>query len=508
VSAMKILAADDDALSLRVLQRSLEKWGHEVVTVSDGNLAWKALLEDLSIGVAIIDLNMPGVDGYELCRLAREAFGERVIYIILLTARRGTESMLQGFAAGADDYLTKPFRPDELRARVDVGFRVVGLQRMVSERVIEHEAMERRYRELVNSLDVIVWEAELEPWRHRFISEQAAQLLGGRVERFIDTDAWLSHILPADRPAFEAYRQQLLAGAPVAGLDYHLMAEDGRVLTVRDQARPVPEDRGARRVRGVTIDVTERRRAREQFEAALKMQADFVNFASHQLRTPLTGIKWMLELALGEAEGSADMRGFVVDSLDASERLIVLVNDLLSVSRLEGGRMIGTAARCDVARLVADVVADMQPVVRKLDHELSLRGVDAEHAVMADAQMLRQVIQNLVSNAVKYTPPGGRIEVEVSNDGAEVLCAVTDSGIGVPEAARDRLFEKFFRAENVTLVETEGTGLGLYIVRLIVERAHGRIWYEPAESGGSRFLVTLPLATAPDVSSTERAVEV
>jgi PAS domain S-box-containing protein len=507
VSAMKILAADDDPLSLRLLQRSLEKWGHEVVTATDGAIAWKALLEDLTIGVAIIDLNMPVVDGLELCKLAREAFGERVIYIILLTARRGAESMLQGFAAGADDYLTKPFRPDELRARVDVGFRVVGLQRMISERVIEHEAMERRYRELVNSLDVIVWEAELEPWRHRFISQQAAQLLGGRIERFIDTDAWLSHVLPADRPAVEAFRQQLAAGAPVAGIDYHLMADDGRVLTVRDQARPVDDDRGPRRVRGVTIDVTERRRAREQFEAALKMQTDFVNFASHQLRTPLTGIKWMLELALGEEDGSADMRGFVTDSLDASERLIVLVNDLLSISRLEGGRVIGTPARCDLARLMRDVLGDIQVVVRKANHELEAVGLDIEHAVMGDAQMLRQVLQNLVSNAVKYTPPGGRIHVELSNDGAEVRCAVTDTGIGVPESARGRLFEKFFRAENVTKVETEGTGLGLYIVRLIVERAHGRIWFEPAETGGSRFLIALPLATALEATPAEPAVQ-
>src|SRR5687768_3221030 len=368
---MKILAADDDALSLRVLQRSLEKWGHEVVTATDGNLAWQALLEDLAIGVMIVDVNMPGVDGLELCRLAREAFGERVVYIIVLTARRGAESMLQGFAAGADDYLTKPFRPDELRARVEVGFRVVGLQRMLGNRVAEHEKMERRYRELVDSLDVVVWEAELDPWRHRFMSKQAALLLGGNAQRFVDSDTWLSHVLPADRAAVEAYRRQLEAGASVADCEYHLMADDGRVLTVRDQARPVFEELGPRRVRGVTIDVTERRRAHEQLEAAMKMQADFVDFASHQLRTPLTGIKWMLELAMGEADGSADMRGFAADSLAASERLIVLVNDLLSVSRIEGGRMAGTSTRCNLAQLMKDVLADIQPVVRRSHHQLA-----------------------------------------------------------------------------------------------------------------------------------------
>ena len=254
----------------------------------------------------------------------------------------------------------------------------------------------------------------------------------------------------------------------------------------------------------MTIDVTERRRAREQFEAAMKMQADFVNFASHQLRTPLTGIKWMLELAMGEADGSPDMRGFVADSLDASERLIVLVNDLLSVSRLEGGRMVGTPTRCNLAQLMQDVLADIQPVVRKSEHQLAATGLDAEHAVMGDAQLLRQVLQNLVSNAIKYTPHGGRIEVAITNDGAEVRCAVTDTGIGVPEAARPRLFEKFFRAENVSTVETEGTGLGLYIVRLIVERAHGRIWFEPAETGGSRFLIALPLATTSEAAPVRR----
>jgi two-component system cell cycle response regulator len=153
---MKVLAADDDAVSLRMLQAALTRWGHEVVAVRDGHAAWRALLEDLDIAVAIIDWSMPGVDGVELCRLAREAFTERSIYLILLTARTGTENLVEGFTAGADDYVTKPFRADELRARVDVGLRVASLQRSVSERFVALEAAERRYRELIEDVDVIV----------------------------------------------------------------------------------------------------------------------------------------------------------------------------------------------------------------------------------------------------------------------------------------------------------------------------------------------------------------
>ena len=432
---------------------------------------------------------MPGVDGLELCRLAREAFGERVIYIIVLTARRGAESMLQGFAAGADDYLTKPFRPDELRARVDVGFRVVGLQRMLGDRVVEHEAdgaplprARRQPRRRSSGKPSSTRGA------HRFMSRQAAQLLGGRRPSASSTaTSGSSHVLPADRAGGRGLSPRSSRRARRSpACDYHLMADDGRVLTVRDQARPVFDERGPRRVRGVTIDVTERRRAREQFEAAMKMQADFVNFASHQLRTPLTGIKWMLELALGEADGSADMRGFVADSLDASERLIVLVNDLLERVPPRGRphdghrRRAATSAQLDEGR--ASPTSSRS--CASCDHQLTVDGPRRRaRGAWATPSCCARCCRTWSRTRSSTRRTAAASTSRSRNDGAEVRCAVTDTGIGVPEAARPRLFEKFFRAENVTKVETEGTGLGLYIVRLIVERAHGRIWYRAGRDG-------------------------
>jgi PAS domain S-box-containing protein len=494
---MKVLAADDDAVSLRMLQAALTRWGHEVVAVRDGHAAWRALLEDLDIAVAIIDWSMPGVDGVELCRLAREAFTERSIYLILLTARTGTENLVEGFTAGADDYVTKPFRADELRARVDVGLRVASLQRSVSERFVALEAAERRYRELIEDVDVIVWEAELEPWQYQFVSRQATLLFGASAAHLVDDpQAWLTRVVPADRAAVEAFRRELAEGAAHATCEYRMLDDAGTVLFLRDLARPAATgSRGPRRVRGVTIDTTLQRQAREQLQAAIKMQADFVSFASHQLRTPLTGIKWMLELALAEPEGSSEIRGFVSDSLEASERLIGLVNDLLSISRLEGGRFTATPAICDLGELTSQVVTDLHPVAFKQAHALSFYGLNESSPVLGDVQLIRQVLQNLVSNAIKYTPKGGRIWIAIEPGDAEIRWSVTDNGIGVPEEARARLFEKFFRADNVTTVETEGTGLGLYMVRLIVERAQGRIYYEPAKDGGSRFVLILPRAS-------------
>ncbi len=230
-----------------------------------------------------------------------------------------------------------------------------------------------------------------------------------------------------------------------------------------------------------------------ELERALKMQADFVSFASHQLRTPLAGIKWLLELALEEPEHSDELRSYLVDSLASAERLIGLVNDLLDVSRLEGGRMVPQLKPVDLSDCCRDVAESLHTNVDIARHALTMRGLDVPHVVSGDPQLIKQIIANVLSNAIKYTPPGGDVAIAVSSDETRVRFEIEDSGLGVPPEARPRLFEKFFRADNVTTIETEGTGLGLYMVQLILQKFGGRIWYEPREGApGSRFVFELP----------------
>jgi len=151
---MKILVAEDQAVSRHLLEASLRKWGYEVVGAPDGTVAWEILKVKDSPPLAILDWLMPGMDGMEICRRLRATPEKRAIYVILLTARTGREDMIHGLEAGADDYVTKPFDKDELRARVQVGTRVVELQAALAQRVEELEDALSRVKQLQGLLPI------------------------------------------------------------------------------------------------------------------------------------------------------------------------------------------------------------------------------------------------------------------------------------------------------------------------------------------------------------------
>ncbi|MBI3636521.1 MAG: GAF domain-containing protein [Candidatus Rokubacteria bacterium] len=239
---------------------------------------------------------------------------------------------------------------------------------------------------------------------------------------------------------------------------------------------------------GLTLtlhDVTEEREVNQ-------MKSDFVSFVTHQLRTPLSGIKWTLELGLEEPQIPRVARQTMQDGVEAAQRLIQLVNDLLDISRLERGRMDVHPQPLDIGCLSAAVIEEMTPIIAERRHDVVEDVPGDLPAVLADPQLLRQVLINLVSNAVKYTPPGGTIALAAGADDLNVHWSISDTGIGIPADAHRHLFEKFYRADNVATIETEGTGLGLHLVRLILDQFGGQIWCESEEGKGSTFYVTIP----------------
>jgi PAS domain S-box-containing protein len=277
--------------------------------------------------------------------------------------------------------------------------------------------------------------------------------------------------------------------------EWTYVRKDGTWLTVLLVVTELPDVHG--RVTGflgMAKDITVRKRAEEELRSTLQMKSDFVSFVTHQLRTPLTGIKWLLEL-LGQSEQlSAETRSLLGDTRESTDRLIRLVNDLLEVSRLEDGKLVLAQKETDLRDLTLSVLKDLGPQIQIQEDEVSVHGDDRVPPVRIDPQLFRQVILNLISNAIKYTPAKGKIDIEVAGHNGHLRWTIRDNGIGIPKASQARLFEKFFRAENGYKMETEGTGLGLYIVRLVVERSHGRVWCKSEEGKGSTFAFELPLA--------------
>ena len=233
---------------------------------------------------------------------------------------------------------------------------------------------------------------------------------------------------------------------------------------------------------------------RASADAATQISADFVTFATHQLRTPLSGIKWLLELAARDDSVGEETRSYIADARDAAERMIRLVNQMLTVSRLEGGRLPlarEPLALEDVTRAVLDEVA---PVVRDKDLRLSTAGLAGLPKVTGDPHFVHQVVLILVSNAVKYTTAGGAVWISLGSDGSTVSWTVRDAGVGIPREAQGRVFEKFYRADNVLTLDTEGLGLGLCLSKMIVEQLGGRIAFDSVQGQGSTFTFTLPIA--------------
>jgi signal transduction histidine kinase len=229
-------------------------------------------------------------------------------------------------------------------------------------------------------------------------------------------------------------------------------------------------------------------------------KSDFVSVAAHQLRTPLTGIKWSYTALLDPETGSLnpDQKEIAEKGLASISNTLDLINDLLNVAHVEEGKMKFEIKRQSIFPIVKKAVegfkliADEKKIVLfvKIPNESGFPDVDI------DAEKMELALTNLLDNAVKYTPSGGRIDFNISQEQGLIRIAVQDSGIGIPKNQKNRLFSKFFRADNATAVQTSGTGLGLYMVKKIIDRHGGKIVVDSTEGKGTSFIITIPEVSA------------
>lgn len=246
---------------------------------------------------------------------------------------------------------------------------------------------------------------------------------------------------------------------------------------------------------GIERDIT-------QEKAVDRAKTEFVSLASHQLRTPLSTINWYLEMLLSDdkAKLTSDQKEYAKEAAGASKRMVALVNALLNVSRIEMGTFVVTPESVNISEVIKVCVKEFEQKIREKKLEVSEEYDSAIPKVMADRKLLDIVCQNLLENAVNYTNDGGKIKVSLARKESDILISVTDSGIGIPKSQQAQIFTKLFRADNAREKETNGTGLGLYMSKAIIEQSGGKIWFEsegkglPAGRQGTTFYITIPLS--------------
>lgn len=224
-----------------------------------------------------------------------------------------------------------------------------------------------------------------------------------------------------------------------------------------------------------------------------RAKSEFISIASHQLRTPMTSIQWVIERFLKTEKPTQKGREYLEDIHMAVARLSSLVDLLLNVSRIEAGKVGATSKPLELVVFVKMYLKEYEPLVAKKHLRVAFEKHPSTLNVITDHITLRNIVHALISNALEYTPDGGEIEIAIAKKDSTFLLTIRDTGIGIPKEEQDHVFEKFFRGSNAKLVKTDGTGLGLYIAAQAVKLLQGKIWVEPATKKGSVFFVELPI---------------
>ncbi len=429
---VNILIVDDREENLVALEAVLSDPGYRIVRARSGREALKEVL-DQDFALILLDVLMPGVDGYETAVLIRERARSRQTPIIFLTANDwGTQHVFRGYTVGAVDYLVKPVSPDVLRSKVAV------------------------FVELFNKQEAL-----------RVAQEELESRIVERTRELASANVALS-----------------------AEIEERVRIEQDRVsLLQREQA------------------------ARLEAEAANRLKDEFLATLSHELRTPLNAIMgWAHVLGQSTGDRPTVQRAADVIRQNASAQA-QMIEDILDVSRIVGGRLVLEAASVELRGVVEEVIESLAPAASAKNIHVERRLSDGVH-VCGDRERLQQIVWNLVSNALKFTPKGGRVEVELTEADGDAAVRVTDTGIGIPGEFLPFVFDRFRQADSSKSRRHSGLGLGMAIVRHLVELHGGTVSAESEGEGkGATFRLRLPRGgglpqvTASAANRTERQDE-
>ena len=376
----------------------------------------------------------------------------------------------------------------------------------------ELEHHRRRVEDIVEHVPGVVWEAWGKPdaanQRIDFVSNHVETMLGYSKEEWLSTpNFWLTIVHPDDKDRAAAEAAAIFASGKGGTSRFRWMHKDGHEIWVEGQSIVVCDETGPVGMRGVTMDITaaveaeieraellEREsQARQQAEEASRLKEEFLATVSHELRTPLNAVVgWSRLLNSGQLDPDGARHAVeVIERNAASQRQII--EDLLDVSRIVAGKLRISTQPVDLLLIIHAAIDAVQPAAEAKEIKIATHVADPDAIVRADNERLQQVFWNLLANAVKFTPAGGTIDVYLERNGSLAEIRIEDSGPGIPQEFLPRIFERFSQADGSSTRKHGGLGLGLAIVRHLVELHGGTVSAANRESGGAVLTVKLPV---------------
>jgi signal transduction histidine kinase len=277
----------------------------------------------------------------------------------------------------------------------------------------------------------------------------------------------------------------------VENVELELTHGNGGVIPIEVNIAPLKKDKEFAGMVCTVRDITERRRIEDELKKSERLKTEFMNIAAHELKSPVTPIKGYLDLIISDKNSNEQIKSWAKVSLRNAERLLKLVNDILDVSRLDTDTMRFDMEKIDTTEILDEIVEDMKPTIEKKKLQFITKIPRNLPAIMGDRYRLSQVLKNLLVNAVKFTDHGF-ISVTAKKKENCIIISVEDTGVGVSEDELKKIFTKFYQAYTGDDRKNEGTGLGLFICKEIIEKHNGKIWAESKLRKGSKFMIKLP----------------
>jgi PAS domain S-box-containing protein len=496
-SPATILVVDDNPATLYATSRVLKGAGFRVLEAETGEAAIAVANKEI-VDLVVLDINLPGIDGFEVVRQLRAHERLASIPVIHLSATFVKETdKVHGLEGGADGYLTHPVEPPVLIATVNAFLRAQEAERGRRQRELEFRAI---FERALNGISLITKElvfVDVNPAMCEILQAERGAIVSRSVLDFTPGDrreeaAEIFRRLDTERTWRGVFPLQALNGQLVY-LEWNLSKHsvpDRWLAVVSDISSRLAIEREREEL------LISERTARTEAERANRLKDDFLATLSHELRTPLNAIVgWAQLLKLGQLDPTGSQNA--IEAIDRNAKAQAqMIADLLDVARISSGKIRLEVKSVDPTAVIEAALEAVMPAIEAKDIRLTKAFDSQATPVSGDPGRLQQVVWNLVSNAVKFTPRGGQIEIALKRSESQIELSVTDDGQGIPDDLLPNIFDRFRQGDASTTRSEGGLGLGLSIAKQIVELHGGTIQAESAGKGrGATFRVLLPLGS-------------